>query len=273
MVPRILLHSTPAITGPGLHSGKESRLTVHPQPPGSGVRFVRIDMGTEAVIPVSISNAVPAPRQTLVSTVEHLLAALAGLGIQDAEVCLEGEELPALDGSALPFARILHRLSRRGPDLEGPAWRARHTVLGREGRSVCVISPAPVCEIQCSITLEGNLQKLWHRPEGAQHFLARIAPARTFGFASEAAVLHGAGLARGASLCNVLVFGKEGKILNPGGSRFMDEPVRHKVLDALGDIALLGGPLAARIQLERCSHRLLIRTLKLGVEQGHIYRV
>ena len=196
-----------------------------------------------------------------ISTVEHTLSALAGLGIWDAIVELDGAEPPSLDGSALPLARLMLDASRPRADGCG-CWLAHRSFSLRRGRAACHLLPsdAPL--------LEGVIE-FPHHTIGRQHlrlsldaeaYLAQLAPARSFGLLEEAAALRGAGLSRGASLKNTLVFGASGA-LNPSGTRFRDEPVRHKLLDAVGDLALLGAPFCGHLKLERCSHALLLATL------------
>ena len=216
----------------------------------------------------------PGPRRTVlahqgvtVSTVEHLMAALWGLGIRDAEVHVRGAEVPIMDGSAAPFVRALLRASRPSGQSEA-GWIVSRAVTAAQGRSRCHLLPARRLELWCQIDFPVvGRQCLRHLHQSADAFARRLAPARTFGFLSEAARLRRAGLARGAGLGSVVVY-HEGGVINPGGSRFHDEPVRHKLLDALGDLALLGAPLRARIKLVQCSHRLLTTTLREAIQKG-----
>lgn len=260
---------------------------IRPLPPGSGRWFVREDLPGAPRIPALIEHALPLARRTVlrqggvsVSTPEHLLAALSGLGIQDAELILEGPEVPALDGSALPFARALTACSEPAPPRTSAreVWQVRRNVRLRLGRSLCWITPAGRPEVRASVELPGargpEWQRLAYEPGDPAHFMARIAPARTFGFADQAHQLRARGLARGASLRNVLALTRSGQVINPGGTRLMHEPVRHKVLDAMGDLALLGGaPLLARVRLERGSHKLLITALQQAIAAGDICRI
>lgn len=286
---RQLYKTTSPLEGRGIHSGQPCRLVMAPLTPGSGIWFVRTDLlrRRAARIPALLDHAVPSARRTVlradgaaVSTPEHLLAALTGLGFSDVELRLSGEEVPAMDGSALPFCRALMEASASAPAhvTVGEAWQVRRMVRLRRGRSLCVITPAPRLEIQAAIELPGvrwpEWQRLRYEPLDPAHFMARIAPARTFGFVNDAALLRARGLARGANLGNVLALTPDGRAINPGGPRLMQEPVRHKVLDTLGDLALLGPqPLKARVRMERGNHALLIGALKQGVAAGDIARI
>lgn len=279
---RILTTASRPLSGHCLHTGGRSTMIIAPARPGSGVSFVREDLSSPVVIPAALHTAKPCPRRTIlssqgasVSTVEHLLAALWGMGIFDAEVRLQGAEVPILDGSAAPIVRSLLPISRRDPLPPATAWQVVRGFSLTQGPQACVLQPGNHLEITASVAFPHarvGEQHLRFVPASARHFLRHIAPARTFGFLGDASDLRRRGLARGATLGNVLVFDDQQGVLNPGGTRFVDEPVRHKILDALGDLALLGGPLKARVVLRRHSHSLLIRTLRRAVEGGALVR-
>lgn len=239
-----------------------------------------MDISPSAVVPATISAAVPGPRRTRlrreateVGTVEHLLAALWALGIFDAQIDVFGPEVPALDGSAAPFARTLLAASRQiaAPDV---CWEVVRGFGRIRGQSTCHFLPAPLCTVESTIDFEHpciGRQRVRFETGDLHTFVQRLAPARTFGFRWEADPLHARGFVRGAGLHNVLVFDRH-DVINPGGSRFADEPARHKLVDALGDLSLLGGPLKGRVKLNRCSHRLLIETLRMGLAAGYLRR-
>jgi len=261
------------LAGQGLHSGRWARLQLLPAPSGSGL-VISTPRGT---VPVSLDTATPAPRHTAlrtggarVETVEHLLAALAALGIWDARIELQGfPEIPILDGSAAPFVRALLAASEPVA-TEGRCWQVEHPFACRVGLAFCQLLPAPTLELECAIRFASPLigdQRV--RLEGQEQLLRRIVPARSFGFIDEARALRRTGLARGATLGSVVVFDGE-RVLNPGGTRFRDEPVRHKLLDALGDLALLGGPLAGRVRLQRPGHWLVVEALRRAVTSGAV---
>jgi UDP-3-O-[3-hydroxymyristoyl] N-acetylglucosamine deacetylase len=279
---RQLVEATPVLIGRGLHGGREARLRVLPlAPQGSGVWFVRRDQAG-ARLPAVLEHAVPAARRLLlerdglrVSTAEHLLAALSGLGIGDAEVELWGEEVPILDGSARPFADALWAASVAAPDLPSRPWQAARAFGLRRGSASCRLSGSDTLQIDARLDFGDASplprQRLSWRADDLWSFLHRLAPARTFGLLTDAAALQARGLARGAGLRALLVYGPHG-LLNPEGTRFFDEPVRHNVLDALGVLALLGAPLCGRLLLERCGHALLVATLRAAIAEGALRR-
>ncbi len=255
--------------GLGLHTGRESTALLRPGARGSGPGFV---LGGSVVRAVDLSadgearaTRLTDPARGLhVSGIEHLMAALAGTGAWDVVVEVQGGEPPALDGSALPFAEAIAGASIPGSstdalDIAGPV-----EVSVDGSRAVAV--PAGCLVLEVAIEFDhpwiGRQEMSWSPAAG--DFMRDIAPARTFGFLEEAGSLLRRGLARGADLGSALVLGQEGP-LNPGGARFPDEPVRHKILDLLGDLALLGRPLNARITALRPSHALnlaLVRALR-----------
>jgi UDP-3-O-[3-hydroxymyristoyl] N-acetylglucosamine deacetylase len=274
-----LISATPLIKGRGLHSGREVQLMVVPGKVGEGITFLRRDLVPPVAVPAHLDAAIPQARRTslqrgttTISTVEHLLSALWALGIYDAQIHLWGEEVPALDGGARRFCQLLlgHLHEQEFPSP--PPWRVTRGWTHRRGETHCVIEPAAEgCgSLECSIRFS-------HPAIGDQRarvllgcfelYLTRIAPARTFGLLQEAVSLQAARLACGATLSNTLVFGQH-HVLNPEGLRFADEPVRHKILDAMGDLALLGGPFQGRIRLHRCSHQFLVSTLRLAILDG-----
>lgn len=255
--------------GRGLHGGRAARVAVLPRPEGHGpcVRLQGRDL------PLAGLEARGSARSTLlsdpasdrsVSGVEHLLAALAGTDVWDVILVPEGEELPVLDGSAYPFAREILEASRPGPTPEP-------IVLGRPvrvGSSDAFVEALPGSRLVLEVTVEfehphvGRQRFVWSKtPSG---FIGEISKARTFGFMDEVESLRARGLAAGGGLDCALVFGPEG-VLNPEGARYPDEPVRHKTLDLLGDLALLGRPLLARVRALRPSHALnqeLVRAIR-----------
>jgi len=281
---RILTTAAGPFCGVGLHGGGRARMSVQPSPAGSGVSVALAARGGEVIVPACLERVVPARRRTIlrrgravVSTVEHVLAALWGLGIHDAVIRVDGPEVPIMDGSAAPFARELLRASEPAEATPRP-WTVARSVHAVQGRSRCHLLPSSRLEISCLVDFSSassapaaRRQHLRYEERGPAEFMRRLAAARTFGFIHEAARLRRAGLARGAGLNNALVLHRHG-VVNPGGTRFLDEPVRHKVLDALGDIALLGAPLRARIKLARCGHHLLTSTLLSAIQKGALVR-
>jgi len=231
------------LRGVGLHTGSEASVSVAPAPVDAGYSFVLKDGSRIAATPDVVRSTVRCTAlgsaTAVVNTVEHVLAALAGMDVDNALITIEGDEVPILDGSALPFAQAIassgvveQSAARRMLDLRAPAWYCDAdkllVMLPAQRLSVTffVEFPAPVGR-QCIST----------GPITPDYFLREIAPNRTFGFRSEVESLMAAGLARGGSLDNAVVIDEHGYM---GPLRFPDEIVRHKVLDLIGDLALVG---------------------------------
>jgi len=276
MSPRALTASTPLLAGRGLHTGAPAQLQIAPADEGSGIRFCSRDE-PETLVFASLAATRASPRRTSlvgairVSTVEHLLAALWGLGIHDATVRVTGSEIPIFDGSAAPFCSELLRVSEPSP-RSGHCWEVVRMYQRRQASAWCQLRPAQVSAIECEIDFAHPAigRQRARLPLGdPELFLTRFAPARTFGLVDERSALRAAGLARGASLRNVLVYDARGP---RSPTRFTDEPVRHKVVDALGGLALLGGPFQGELRLCRCSHVLLLVTLRGAVAEGALVR-
>ncbi|HEB97139.1 MAG TPA: UDP-3-O-[3-hydroxymyristoyl] N-acetylglucosamine deacetylase [Sedimenticola thiotaurini] len=255
-------------TGRGLHTGRRVRVRVCPAPAGSGICFRRRGRGGGTVsIPALWGNRVSQPMctalqaedGTLVRTVEHLLAALLAFGVDNARVELDAEELPILDGSAGPWCELLREAGVETQD----AGRRVIRVTGRfchrqDNRRICVEpSGRPVIDVTMDLRGFGSMH--WRGEPTAEVFCHEIAPARSFGRVKWALPAKLAGLIgrrpvlRGAHLGNVApVWG--GRIL--GGMRLPDEPVRHRVLDLLGDLALAGRPIIGRVTALRPGHEM-----------------
>lgn len=256
--------------GVGLHTGRPCRLAVQRGAPGSGVTFIRADLPGRPTIQASVASVSSTTRQTVltgsgatVATVEHLMAALAGLDLWDAVIEVDGPEVPALDGSALPFVLALTHLgsSPRAPLV------VDHEVSVRTDDGVARIAPSDHLSVTCTVEFEHPaVQTQCASWDGsATAFRAQVAPARTFGFLDHALALRERGLVMGAGLDNTLVFGPEGPLTPP---RFVNEPARHKLLDAIGDLALLGRPLTARVVLERPGHSMIVALVRTLQREG-----
>lgn len=271
--------------GTGLHGGTACRVRVSPADPETGLVFVVRDDEASIEIPARPESVVSTARATTlarpvsaapggsngsvraqVATVEHLLATLFVFGIDDARIEVEGGEIPVLDGSAAPFVEGLRAVGRRAQGGARRALAVREAFEVVEGDRWIRIEPAEEFELDYAIDFpHPSIGRQRFRLAGdlGEVFVRELAGARTFGFEHEVAKLRSLGLARGGDLSNTLVFG-EAAIVNPDGLRWPDEPVRHKVVDLLGDLALLGGRLCARITAERAGHGLhhaLVRAL------------
>lgn len=255
-----------SMRGQGLHSGEVTTLTLRPAPSGLGIVFhVPREGGGQVEIPAQL-DAVAGARNatrlgwggTVVHTVEHLLAALAACGVDDVVVDLDGFEPPAADGSALPFVALIEEAGLRVHPGQRCALRVIEPVSHDEGERSIRFEPADRYALDCEIDFASPLigvQRLRFEALSPEVFARELAPARTFGFLADAEALRAAGLARGASLENTVVVG-DARVENPGGLRWPDEFVRHKALDAVGDLSLLGMPLLGRVVVRRGGHAL-----------------
>jgi UDP-3-O-[3-hydroxymyristoyl] N-acetylglucosamine deacetylase len=247
-------------TGIGLHSGKPVRLSLRPAPAEHGIRFLRTDVGVE--IPATLEHLGSQDHATTLSrdgvsigTVEHLLSALLGLGVDDALVEVDGPEIPVLDGSAAPFVILLHEAGLKPLAVARQYLKVLKTVEVVRGGKLARLSPADHFEVSYTIGFDHHLlrhQSLSLRIS-PRTYSEGIAPARTFGFMRDVETMRRSGLALGGSLENAVVIGETG-VLNK--LRFEDEFVRHKILDAIGDLALLGCPLVGRLEAQKAGHAL-----------------
>jgi UDP-3-O-[3-hydroxymyristoyl] N-acetylglucosamine deacetylase len=261
VVYRRTLRREVACTGIGLHSGRPVRLRLRPAPAEHGIRFVRTDVGVE--IPANLAHIGAQDHATTlqhdgvsIGTVEHLLASLCGLGVDDVVVEVDGPEVPVLDGSAAPFVILLHEAGLRPLAVPRLHLRVLQPVEVVHGSKVARLVPAEHFEIRYAIGFDHPL--LRHQAFSVRlsprAFTEQLAPARTFGFLREVEMLRKNGLALGGSLENAVVIGETGVLNNK--LRFEDEFVRHKILDAVGDLALLGHPLLGRLEATKAGHAL-----------------
>ncbi len=257
------LASTASCTGIGLHTGKRVTVTLRPAGPDSGIVFVRTDLGGARVLatPANVVNTALATtlgyRDVTVATVEHLMAALCGLGIDNARVELDGEEVPIMDGSAAPFGVLIRSAGIRTQRRKRLALAVQRTVQVKDGDRIVELRPCEHLRISYTIAFDHPsvaTQSIdYIHTAGA--FERTLSRARTFGFLREVEMLRANGWARGGSLENAVVVG-EGAILNAEGLRYEDEFVRHKVLDAIGDLGLLGYPLKGHLLAHKAGHGL-----------------
>ncbi len=250
------------VQGPGVHTGESSRVSIEPAPEGHGRVFLRADREEPVPIPATLAHVSGSTLCTSlavgdqqVRTVEHLLAALAGLCIDNVLIRVWGPEIPGVDGSARPWVRLLLGAGRRRQRAGCLALRPLRPVLLEDGPRRAEASAAERLELDVSIDFPHPLlrqRRLVVQPS-SRDFDLELAWARTFALQEQAEAMREAGLAKGGSLDNAVVLGPAG-VLNPGGLRGIDEPLRHKILDLMGDLALLGHPLLARIRVEQPGH-------------------
>lgn len=256
-------------SGRGVHRGLLARVRVEPAPFGTGLVFTNLD-GTEA-IGAQIGHAVSGSGATVlaqgemrVETTEHLLAALYGCGVTDARVVIDGEEVPIMDGSARPWVEAVRQVGV----VDGPPARClavQRAVRVERGEAYAAIEPFDGCRVEVVVDYGDDMG-----PRGragvelaGDAFAREVAWARTFVMAKDIPRLRAAGKGRGADIENTVIWGPQG-VENPDGLRADDESVRHKLLDAVGDLALLGAPWRGRVEVYRGGHALhhdLIRAL------------
>ncbi|SFS49503.1 UDP-3-O-acyl-N-acetylglucosamine deacetylase [Brevundimonas viscosa] len=270
------------IAGVGVHTGDRVRLAVRPAPVGTGIVFVRTDVrDRDNRIPVSGEAVVDARLNTMIenaagvrlSTIEHLMAAFAALGVSNAVVEVDGPELPILDGSALQFVQLLDRAGFRPQEAPVRYIEILEPIRVEEGDKSAVLLPCDRYEMRFEIDFPtpviGNQVVDFVVDE--ETFRSEIMAARTFGFAHEVEALRQAGLARGGSLENAVVIDGD-QILNPGGLRMEREFVRHKALDAIGDLYVLGAPLLGRYEGVKAGHALNNKLVRALLAAPHAWR-
>ncbi len=252
--------------GTGLHTGRPVRLTVRPAPRDHGVVFVRRDLPAnrrrfparwDLVEQTPLCTRLRNAQGETLSTIEHLMAALAGLGIHNALVELDGPELPILDGSSAPFLRKLAAAGRKTVAAPLPVLRVLREVEVRRGEATARLEPFEGAVVEFEIAFaDSAIGRQRRRIDLAGNaFQRELADSRTFCRHADVAAMQSAGLALGGTLENaVVVDGAE--VLTPGGLRHRDEPVRHKMLDAVGDLALAGAPILGRYVGRYAGHAL-----------------
>ena len=258
--------NAPAFTaGIELHGGQHTRIVLRPAPTGTGLVFIRsditdrdnlIDVKPEAVTGVKNCTTLSNAAGVKVATIEHLLAALAASGIDNLYIDIDGEELPALDGSAEPFLELIEQVGIKPQAAPRRYVKVLETIEIRIGDSFAKIEPCDNLELDVTIEFDDNAigkQRVEIVPN-VRDFRERLASARTFARLHEVAALKEAGLSKGGSLDNAVIVDGD-KILNPEGLRFSDEFVRHKALDLLGDL-YLGGPILGRVTTVKGGHAI-----------------
>jgi UDP-3-O-[3-hydroxymyristoyl] N-acetylglucosamine deacetylase len=273
----------PAIcAGVGLHSGQRVRVSIRPAPVNTGIVFVRTDLSgdnrvratAEAVTPTRLCTVIQNAAGVKVATIEHLMAALAALDVDNALVELDGPEIPIMDGSALPFIQLIDRAGRRLQEAERQYIEILETVEVTEGDKWVRLSPCDRFEMAFEIAFDTaaiGRQRVDLAVNEAS-FRRELADCRTFGFLSEVNALREAGLARGGSLENAVVIDGD-RVLNPEGLRRPDEFVRHKALDAVGDLYVLGAPILGRFEGVYAGHALNNMAVRALLDRPQAYRL
>jgi UDP-3-O-[3-hydroxymyristoyl] N-acetylglucosamine deacetylase len=268
------LRTAVTFEGIGVHSGKPVRMVVKPADPGAGISFLRTGLpnGNErliearhlAVSTTELCTVIGEQNSGCVATIEHLMSALVGLGIDNALIEINGPEVPILDGSAAVFVEAFERAGLATQSAGRRFIKVLRPVRVEHGRAFAELLPYERgfrldVEIDFNTPLIGRQRKVFDLTPAA--YAREIAAARTFGFMRDVEKLRSQGLALGASLDNTVALGEDA-VLNPEGTRYPDEFVRHKILDAIGDLALAGGPLAAEYRSYCGGHKLNVMVVE-----------
>jgi UDP-3-O-[3-hydroxymyristoyl] N-acetylglucosamine deacetylase len=268
-----------AASGVGLHSGVPVTIRILPAPPSTGIAFVRTDLDNFA-IPASwrhvarVSYATSLMRQgVLISTTEHLLSVFYGMGIDNALVEIDNLEVPILDGSGLPFVRLIEQAGIRKYRRKRRYLRIRRPISVEDKGKRISILPAESFRLTCDTDYPAPVGRQSIELElTPERFAAELAFARTFGWEADLNQMRNMGLIRGASLENAVCFTPEG-VMNPEGLRAPDECCRHKALDLIGDLALLGKPLLGHVIAERAGHAMHAALVARIMSDPSLYEV
>ena len=279
MIPQRTLNHSIRCSGIGLHSGKKIQLVLHPAEENAGITFSRSDL--DITIPASSEFVTDTRLCTTIgkdganiSTVEHLLSALAGLGIDNAHIEVSGPEVPVMDGSSAPFVFLIQCAGIKEQSKAKRVLRVLKKVEVQEGNKRCSLHPASGFKI--SYLLDYDHPLLRDRQVSIdfarQAYTREISRARTFGFLHEVEALQKAGLALGGSLENAIVLDQY-RVVNETGLRYEDECVRHKILDTLGDLSLSGFPIVGAFEGERTGHDMNHRLVTALLADESAWRI
>ncbi|MEO1476073.1 MAG: UDP-3-O-acyl-N-acetylglucosamine deacetylase [Pseudomonadota bacterium] len=278
------MRQTARLSGTGVHTGMAANISISPAPPGHGVRFVRVDAGAsgadikahaDQVLDVTLATSLSNGADS-VATVEHLLAALYGLRIDNALIEIDGPEVPILDGSSVMFCESILAAGLAMQDAPKRVLRIVETVEVHLGKRWARLSPKSGDNLELCGRIEYENAVIGVQEASiclaSDDFVSDVASARTFGLASEVDDLQRRGFARGGSLENAIVVDREG-ILNPEGLRYTDEFVRHKLLDAMGDLSLAGSRIAGRYEANQPGHRVNFELVKALLATPSAWRI
>ena len=274
----------PAVcAGVGVHSGQRVRIAIRPAPADTGVVFVRSDVhdrdnrvraAAESVSCTQLNTKISNAAGVSVSTIEHLMAALAALEVDNVVIDIDGAEAPIMDGSALPFVQLLDRAGRRVQDAPRRYIEVLSPVEVSDGDKRAALLPCERFEVAFEIAFQSAAigRQAVDLAMSERVFRKELASARTFGFVHEVEALRRLGLARGGSLDNAIVIDGD-LILNPEPLRYRDEFVRHKALDAVGDLYVLGAPVIGRFETRYGGHALNNRLARALLADRSAWRI
>ncbi|MCD4722767.1 MAG: UDP-3-O-acyl-N-acetylglucosamine deacetylase [Desulfobacula sp.] len=268
-----------SFSGTGVHSGKQMHLTIKPAPENHGIKFRRLDLpGTQdiqalfrLVVDTSLATVL-GTNGAIVSTIEHLMASFAGLGIDNALVELNEYEIPIMDGSAKIFTQLIKKTGIEKQAAPKQFFIVKKPIKVTDNDKSVIVHPAPCFKITCRIEfahpLIGEQEITFDRAKN--NFEKEISHARTFGFIQDLELLKKFSLGKGGSLDNAIIIDKD-RILNEEGLRYPDEFVRHKLLDSLGDFSLLGMPIQGHIVTHKSGHALNHLFIKTFLENKNAW--
>jgi len=257
------IHKDISTRGLGLHSGRDIEVRLIPAAADSGISFRRTDLSGApvlAALPENVHSTTLATTlgqgENRVSTVEHLMAALSALGVDNVRVEVDGPELPVFDGSADEWVQLLNEAGLRTLDAPRRMFRVTRPFKVAVGDKFISVRPASRFSVEAHIDFGGAIGRhCFYYVESDQAFVSEISRSRTFCRLRDVEMMHSQGLALGGSLDNAVVVGDDG-ILNPGGLRYDDEFVRHKILDFIGDLAMAGAPVIGQFVIHKPGHEL-----------------
>lgn len=271
------------LSGVGLHTANKVNMTFKPAAVDSGINFIRVDLPGKPVIKTLVDYLLPAERRTRrtsigqngteVHTIEHLMAALAGLNIDNLNIEIDNQEVPGLDGSSLSFVEGLVKAGIKEQEKEKQYFVVKEPIFVEEDGSSIVVAPAANLKISYTLNYDHPLLKaqFLSLEINDEVFKSELASARTFCLEEEANGLQRQGLGKGANYDNTLVVGKNGVIKNK--LRYEDEFIRHKILDLLGDLYMLGRPIKGHVIALRSGHSLNLKTVKRLQQQRYSYTI
>ena len=265
----------------GLHHGAPVTLRILPAPPATGIVFIRTDLDNtripaswEYVERVSYATSLMHPKGIFISTTEHLMSVLYSMQIDNAFVEIDNLELPILDGSGLPFVQLLEKAGRKESKRLRRYMRITKEVkVEANGKSVAIL-PAANFQLRCRNVFNHPMvgEQVLEMDVTPENYARSIAPARTFGFEHELDQMRDMGLIRGASLENAICFSRE-SVINPEGLRFSDECCRHKALDLIGDLALIGSPILGCVVAEKAGHAMHVALVNRIMSDSSLYEI
>ncbi len=266
-------------SGIGLHSGDEVGVTIKPAAVDNGITFVRRDLHGKPSVKADVNNVVSTVLCTTIGnedchvhTVEHLMAALHGMCIDNAVVELDAGEVPIMDGSADSFVGHIKRAGLAAQGALRKYIMVKHPICLAEGEKIAVLLPSDYFSVSYTIDFDHPVirEQSFHLKVTPRNFMNELSPARTFGFEKDVNAMHDQGLALGGSLDNAIVLGDK-EVINDDGLRFDDEFVRHKMLDSIGDLSLIGSPILGHFFAYKSGHDLNTRLVKLLMNNPHCW--